>query len=494
MPSLSARNSLALASILLLAAVVPAQAADDDSASTAHVSKIRIVRLSEVKGVVQLDRDNGRGFEPAMANMPIVENSKLRTDQGVAEVEFEDNSSLRLAPNSEVAFSQLERAASGATRSSIQVLKGTVYASTVKSKSGNDFNLVFGEQKLALPPATHIRLDMQDNDAKVAVLDGSLRVEDGSGTQDVGKKKTVTFPLQEQTAPEVAKDVTEAPFDTWDKQSADYHARSANFNSTASSPYAYGSNDMAYYGSFVDAGACGSMWRPYFASAAWDPYSNGSWAWYGGAGYSWVSPYPWGWMPYHSGSWGFCPGTGWGWTPGGAGWTGLNNTASILSRPGTPAGSGPRPAPIHPPTAGSATVVAVNTRPLVHSGIASPESFLLRQDSAGMGIPRETLGRLDKLSHQADQKGFAHTPIYITGPTSAGGSGMRSSSAMAPPVLHRGSPPSDGGAFSAAENGTGGRPSAPSGSGVSRSSISSPGSAPSAPSGGPAPSTGGRPR
>ena len=71
------------------------------------------------------------------------------------------------------------------------------------------------------------------------------------------------------------------------------------------------------------------MWRPYFASAAWDPYSNGVWAWYQGAGYSWVSPYPWGWTPYHFGSWSYCSGAGWGWQPGGS-WNGLNNVIAVV--------------------------------------------------------------------------------------------------------------------------------------------------------------------
>ncbi len=124
--------------------------------------------------MVQLDRNIGRGFEPVMANMPIVEKARLRTDQGAAEVEFEDNSTVRLAPDSEVAFPQLERLASGATASSVQVLKGTVYVSMVKTK-GNEFNLLFGSQKIGLQPSTHIRLQLGDNQAKLAVLDGDLR-------------------------------------------------------------------------------------------------------------------------------------------------------------------------------------------------------------------------------------------------------------------------------------------------------------------------------
>jgi hypothetical protein len=126
------------------------------------VSKVRIVRLSQVKGSVQIDRSDGRGYERAIANLPIVEQNQLRTGEGIAEVEFEDNSSLRLAPNSEVEFPNLERSASGATMSSVRLVGGTAYISLVKPQSGkaptNEFALIFGDRHLKLDPATHVRL------------------------------------------------------------------------------------------------------------------------------------------------------------------------------------------------------------------------------------------------------------------------------------------------------------------------------------------------
>ena len=45
------------------------------------------------------------------------------------------------------------------------------------------------------------------------------------------------------------------------------------------------------------------MWQPYLVGAGWDPFMNGAWMWYPGAGYTWVSAYPWGWTPYRYGSW-----------------------------------------------------------------------------------------------------------------------------------------------------------------------------------------------
>jgi hypothetical protein len=491
MVRISAYTQTTCFSILLLAMALPAQAADDATTPAAGVSKIRIVRLSEVKGAVQLDRNTGRSFEPAIANMPIVEKARLRTEQGVAEVEFEDNSSLRLAPGSEVEFPQLERLATGATVSIIHVLKGTVYASMVKGKAGNDFTLQFGSEKVQVPSATRVRLQTSGDEAKLAVLDGEMRIEGPSGTIDVPKKKTVTFELQGQNQPEVAKDVTEEPFDSWDKQSADYHARSASYSAFGNSPYSYGLNDMSYYGNFADVGSCGMMWRPYFASAAWDPFANGAWAWYPSAGYSWVSPYPWGWTPYHYGSWSFCPGAGWGWMPGGS-WYGLGNTGLMMAAAGSGVGGPIRIPPGHPPGVGQPTIAAVNLRPLVRSGLTASDSFEFRKDSAGLGIPRDGLGKLDRLSRQTVEHGTARTEVYLTAPTMRSGYGERPSNTMAaPPTIHRGPDPSYS-AYGAENEGMAGRSSAGSLGAGSTMGASSPHAAPSAPSA-PSSSGGGRP-
>ena len=372
------------------------------------------MRLSEVKGAVQLDRNTGQGFEAALANQPIIEHARLQTGTGVAEVEFEDNSSLRIAPDSLVAFPRLELLPSGGKASTVDVLKGTAYVSLVNTK-GNDFILTFGQQKLHLQPSSHVRLQLEPTQAKLAVMEGTAQVEGPSGVTEVGKKKTLTFNLSNQNEPVLAKNVTEEPFDSWDHQSADYHKRYASLSAFGNnSQYSYGVSDLSYYGSFINSG-CGSMWRPYFVSAGWEPFSNGAWAYYPGAGYSWVSPYPWGWQPYHSGSWAFCQGAGWGWQPGGS-WNGLSNAPSnLIAMRGQPTGLLPRP-PARPPLSGQSTLVPVNTKPLTPSALGASDSFVFRHDSAGLGVPRGSLGKLDKFSEQAAQHGTATAVVYAVPP------------------------------------------------------------------------------
>jgi hypothetical protein len=188
-------------------------------------------------------------------------------------------------------------------------------------------------------------------------------------------------------------------------------------------------------------------------SAAWNPYANGVWALYPGAGYSWVSPYPWGWLPYHSGSWAFCQGVGWGWQPGGN-WNGLNNIAGngFVSGPGTVGSGGSAAllakgtvhAPLRPAApqvvAGAAkpSLVLANQTPIVFSKQDKPGNFVFQKDSAGLGVPRGSLGSLNKISSQALRNGSANMQVYAVGPGGVGGASH--GEVRGPATLRAGSP------------------------------------------------------
>jgi hypothetical protein len=306
-----------------------------------------------------------------------------------------------------------------------------------------------------------------------------VQIDQPSGVIDVPRKRAISFSLQAATEPEVTKKITSETFDSWDHQSAEYHSRVATFAALGNSPYAYGLNDMMYYGSFMNAGGCGQMWRPFFASAGWDPYSNGTWAWYQNTGYSWVSPYPWAWTPYHYGSWTYCPNVGWGWMPGGA-WNGLNN---VVGAPSTAAPVKLQPwphRPVDPPRLGHPTLTQVNVRPVVESNMGSNDSFVFRRDSAGLGIPREGLGKLNGFSHSAVQRGTASTPVFLTADSAAHPAGRVAAPGgnLAPIMVHRGQTTAPTALSPMPTNAGIGHPSnASQGSGASAPRSTSPGSA-----------------
>lgn len=454
---------------------------------------VRIVRLSLVRGTVQMDRNTGRGYEPAFANIPVIAGARLRTLAGVAEIEFEDNSSLRLAPNSEIFFSQLNRSISGATQTTVSITRGLVYAGLSRTK-GNSFSLVDGAAHIALAPGVHLRLDATQPQGELAVFDGSAEVSLGSAVLTVNKKQTIGLNVGTQVLAAVEKGTREGDWDSWDKQENDFHKQKASFAGVSGNAL-YGANDLSYYGAFVDMPGCGSLWRPYFVSAAWDPFANGIWTWYPTTGYSWVSPYPWGWLPFHSGSWTSCGAAGWGWRPGSS-WYGLHNIDALRIA------KHPLPHPVpRPPARNAATLVPVNMKPLSISGMTRPDRFEFRRDSAGLGVPRSGFGNLHGFAGHVDRHGSASSSDVVNtfaGPMQAQRAqaigvqprypGMPSNAQTNAPMWH-GGPVASGGHINGAPGamtamphaGGGGMPSAPMNMGSIHSGLSAgPSPAPSA--------------
>ena len=371
-------------------------------------SQVRIVRLSQVEGNVQIDRNTGQGYEKAFLNLPVTQGVKLRAkDEGRAEIEFENGSTLRIIPGTVIEFPELSMRDSGAKVTSVKLQEGTAYL-TFNGAKDDEFTLNFGREKMVLTHSAHLRVAMGDTDATVAVFKGDVEVAGPSGTVQVGKKQTATFDLADQDKYTLAKNLEKDPYDAWDKQQEDYHQRYLNSSYTNYSPYAYGMSDLNYYGNYSYVPGYGTMWQPYFAGAGWDPFMNGSWVWYPGFGYTWVSGYPWGWTPYRYGSWLYVPNYGWGWQPGGSrlGW----NTVPRVINP-------PRQVipPQPPATSGHGTIV-VGRGPFVTpagSGIAgSGNKVVIHDASAGLGIPRGSIRNLGKVSQQVKQEGTVTTTVH----------------------------------------------------------------------------------
>src|ERR1700674_2002793 len=102
-------------------------------------SQARIVRLSDVQGTVQINKNSGLGYENAFANLPITQGTQLRTrENGRAEIEFEDGSTLGLTPNPSIEFSTLGLSDAGKRLSTVQLVEGKAYVNWL-GKSGDEF-------------------------------------------------------------------------------------------------------------------------------------------------------------------------------------------------------------------------------------------------------------------------------------------------------------------------------------------------------------------
>lgn len=331
-------------------------------------SHVRIVRLSSVEGQVQMDRA-GQGLEKAILNAPVVEGTRIVTgDDGLAEIEFENQSALRLTSNSEVKFTQLLMNDAGAKINRILVDKGLVYLDTAK---GNDTYLVtVGDRTLSVSHDTLMRLSATPDKMQVSVFKGEVQL-DGEGQPVIARKKdTLTVDLKTAAPYVLAKGVDEDRYDNWNKEREDYSKTYADNQGYGGPNHAYGMQDLNYYGDFFYANGYGYVWQPFgFAGSmmGWNPYMNGAWMFYPGSGYAFASSYPWGWLPFHYGSWTYLNNAGWAWVPGryNGQWPTNNYLATPFVRK-APAGWTP---PVPP-----AATTAVSSPPtvIVGSGGAKP--------------------------------------------------------------------------------------------------------------------------
>jgi FecR protein len=303
----------------LVFSLAPLSHAQDVNDEDGHDSQARIVRISYVEGDVRLD--NGHGYESATMNVPLTEGNWLQTGHdGWAEVQLEDGSLIRLAPDSVIAFTQLARASSGATLTTVDLDQGEAEFKVTKHDDG-DFNVTVKKNTIALTRSGSFRVTSTNaNPLEVVVLKGEVGVGDTENGGEVAVKKGETFVLDPNDPARYALDkgVDTDDLDQWSTQRDDALSTYASAGQGyAQSPYQYGASDLNYYGQYYDVPGYGEVWQPNNVGYNWDPFSNGYWSYSPGFGYTWVSSYPWGWMPYRYGRWVFVNGRGWFWAPGG---------------------------------------------------------------------------------------------------------------------------------------------------------------------------------
>lgn len=354
-------------------------------------SQARIVRLSDVQGSVQIDKNTGVGYESAFVNLPVTQGTHLRTGaNGRAEIEFEDGSSIRVAPNTSVEFDRLGLSDSGKRISEVNLTQGMAYVNWLGK---DDFSLNFSREKIALDRAAHFRVDASSQVANLAVFKGDVQVSGPNGDLTVEKKKNATFNVADNDKSSVDGKIAAGPLDSWDKEAISYHDQYAKNNS---SPYGYGISDLNYYGAYTNVPGYGLLWQPYFTGVGWDPFMDGAWGFYPGFGYMFASAYPWGWLPYRYGNWMFVSGFGWMWQPGM--WTSFVTVPRYTPTTLTHVTS------LTPPATGTMKTVTVGK---VGTSSMMSSRMTLSAGAAGMGIPRGSVNNLSHLNRQVAKTGSA---------------------------------------------------------------------------------------
>ena len=294
--------------------LVPFAHADDDVGSHA-----RIVRLSYVEGQVQVAHRQGIGYENATMNVPLVEGDQIRTaNDGWAEVQFEDGSTIRLAPEGQMTFAALSRFSSGGTISEINLDDGEAEFQ-VRAHDDSDFRVNVQQRVIELRHTGRFRITSTNSiPLGLTVWKGEVAVLNADGGSQVSVKKNETFSLDPMDVGRYdLEKVAEADnLDEFSDQRDEYLSSYTSGHTSTTLPYQYGLADLNYYGQYYNIPGYGYCWQPNGVNIGWDPFANGYWNYQPGFGYVWISSYPWGWMPYRYGQWMFVNGYGWVWQPG----------------------------------------------------------------------------------------------------------------------------------------------------------------------------------
>jgi uncharacterized membrane protein YgcG len=365
---LNRKASAGLAAVVLGAASLFAVASAQEPQQGTR-QPARAVRLSFVEGHVTLAQGNQVLAAQAVANTPLFEGSQLTTsDNGKAEIQFEDGSVARIAPDSMLTLQVLRGAGTGAD-AELTVNSGLCYFEFQGGGQAGQMTVHFGSSVATASGFTVLRVAMDTPPGSLAVFSGNVRVRVGPSdavSADLHGGENIALNPADPKQYSVAESIEPNSWDAWNSdrdqaltaEAANQTGAPGNLGESQNPAW----NDLDANGSWYDVPEQGYVWSPYeAANADFDPYGNGEWMYTPAYGYVWASGYSWGYIPFQCGAWNFYNGFGWGWAPGMEGcqpWWGLGfyGGANIgfapigyrpIPRPPSPHGPiGHRPMPV----------------------------------------------------------------------------------------------------------------------------------------------------
>jgi hypothetical protein len=292
-----------------------AQEAEDSTPAVGpdNPENVRVARLSFFYGWAQVERP-GADWQDAQVNLPMEEGTKVRTEDGRAEIQFDDGSILRLAQSSTVELTELSVAGGRAT-TKIELLSGTAIL-VGRISGGESFRVVTPSIDVEVPSGASFRVDAADGNSWVTVLNGNLQIAAAGNVNPVSAGNMLHLGADGQTDVEASPEADD--FDTWsadrDRMLAGGFAAAEQYVGSDQPEFYDAAADLSAYGYWGNIAGYGACWIPYGISARWMPFGLGSWRYYRNLGWTWISAEPWGWLPYHYGKW-FYTTHGWAWSP-----------------------------------------------------------------------------------------------------------------------------------------------------------------------------------
>jgi FecR protein len=330
-------------------------------------SHARIVRLSLVQGDVRFApsfrddplTDANAGWQSAPLNLPIRQGYVVATDNGRAEVEFENGAMMFLGANTVVEFFDLSlRDGDRITRLVLRQGSSTFY---VNPSNSDYFSVTGGDFTVEAAGRATFRLDNFDDGSTVNLERGRANVLRNNKSTPLDKGQSFSVRAGDSAQEVIGRAADTDDFDRWVSGRIDSVVTATNYSSQyVNSPnYSAGFGDLYTYGSWFPMGGYGYCWRPFGMSFGWSPFSYGGWYQDPFFGNTFIGSAPWGWLPYHYGGWIFSPAYGWVWAPTGFGFGGpvyYRPVTAVWVRNGSTLGV----VPLHPADKSGKTALNLN--------------------------------------------------------------------------------------------------------------------------------------
>src|SRR5260221_4204344 len=295
-----------LTTIFAAVALIASYGAGAALADSGHAG---IVRLSLVQGDVRFARDvkgdplteSKANWEAAALNLPIRQGYVVATDNGRAEVEFENGAMAFLAENTVLEFYDLSSEDGGfTTRLILRQGSAEFYANPGRA---DYFSVTGGDFSVQAQSKTTFRMNNYDDGSSVNVLHGRLTaIANGTNTQ-LEKDQSLSLKAGEPDSMVVERVSANDEFDQWVLGRID----SVNSATSAAMQYSggYGSSsgfgDLYTYGAWFPVAGYGYGWRPYGVGLGWCPFDYGSWYYDSFFWWRFLGAQPLGWEACHFG-------------------------------------------------------------------------------------------------------------------------------------------------------------------------------------------------
>lgn len=308
--------------ILVIAAALAGAGLAAQSQSDNAGTGTRAVRLSYVQGQVQVSNGAEAITSQAAANMPVFEGYRIATGQdGQAEIQFEDGSVARIAPNTAVTLKVL-RGQGSSGQAEMVLNAGLGYFELQGGDQAGRIEVGFGDAEVSAAGFTMMRIDEDTPPGNLAVFSGNAHLVRGDAvTLDLHGNEGVSLNASDSSQYNLAETIETNSWDQWNSDRDQALQAESTTQTKATDSFVNSDNpawnDLNSSGNWYDVPGSGFVWSPYMATnAGWDPYGCGQWMLTPQFGYTWVSCYTWGFMPYSCGMWNFYGSFGWGWSPG----------------------------------------------------------------------------------------------------------------------------------------------------------------------------------